>query len=122
MWTKLFWLQTLERAIKAFAASFGALLIGDEALGVLTVNWADRASVAAMAGVISVMFSIASAGAGPVGTPSLVPSPSDAGLKRLATVVRGLVRSVHTNPTPTVVDDRAEKVEEVLDDIGQAKA
>lgn len=59
MWTKKFWLETLERAIKTFAQSSIALLSG-EGLGLLTVDWGVIGNVALLAAVVSVLTSIVS--------------------------------------------------------------
>lgn len=61
--TKLFWKDAAERAIKTFAQALVALL-GAGAVDVLQVNWGDRLSVSVGAALISVLTSIASAGAG----------------------------------------------------------
>jgi hypothetical protein len=70
MWSKTFWLATLERAIKTFAQVLAALL-GAEAVGVLEADWGQSASVAAMATVLSILTSVASSSVGNEG-PSLV--------------------------------------------------
>lgn len=75
MFTALFWKQALERAIKMFAGSAIGLLTGDNVFGVLSVNWGDVFSVAALAALVSVLMSVASSGAGAAkGSPSLVPT------------------------------------------------
>lgn len=71
MWTTLFWLGTLERAIKTFAQVLVALLSAD-GLGLHTAPWGAAVSIAGMAAVLSVLTSIASAAGGDKGTPSLV--------------------------------------------------
>lgn len=68
-----FWAQTAERAVKTFAQASVALLTGD-GLNLLTVDWQNVVSVAALAAVVSVLTSV---GSGPLsrnGTPSLVRS------------------------------------------------
>lgn len=68
-WTLQFWKATAERAIASVAG--GALsVIGADAFGVLEADWVGIASVAAGAGVISVLKALA-AGAKD-GNPSVV--------------------------------------------------
>lgn len=67
---RLFWVETIERAVKTSAQTAAALLVGDGA-GLLTVDWTAIGSVAGLAAVGSVLTSLAS---GTVGddSPSLV--------------------------------------------------
>lgn len=77
MWTARFWLSLAERALKTFAQVMVAqLLVGDRVLGLLDVNWPTSLSVAGLATVVSALTSIASAGIGPDGSPSLVGEPA----------------------------------------------
>jgi hypothetical protein len=71
MFTTRFWKQVGERAVKTFAQSAGALLVGDR-LGLLTVDWPTVASVAGLAAVVSVLTSVASAPFGESDSPSAV--------------------------------------------------
>lgn len=64
-----FWVATGERAVKTVAQAGAALLTGD-GIGLLDVDWAQIGSVAGLAGVVSVLTSIASARIGSDG-PSL---------------------------------------------------
>lgn len=65
--TRLFWKAAAERAIKTFAQSLvAALSIG---VGLLDAPWVAALSTAAMAAVMSILTSMASAGSG--GGPSL---------------------------------------------------
>lgn len=57
--TGSFWLAAFERAIKTFAQALAALLVAD-GTGLLNTAWGDRASVAAMAAVVSLLTSIGS--------------------------------------------------------------
>ena len=68
---KQFWLSSIERAFKTFAQSVVAL-IGTQALGILDVDWVQILSVAALAAVVSVLTSVASAELGKSRGPSLV--------------------------------------------------
>lgn len=61
--TKLFWVDTLERSVKTVAQAVVALL-GSGAMGLLDVDWQATLSVSLLAGVVSVLTSIASAGSG----------------------------------------------------------
>jgi hypothetical protein len=71
MWTKNFWKQAAERAIKTFAQGSLALLTGD-GLGVLDVNWGDVASIGALAALASVLTSIVTSGIGEPNDPSMI--------------------------------------------------
>ena len=71
MWTKGFWKDAAERAIKTFAqVAVSFLVIGTT--GVLDVDWQQMASISAVAALASVLTSIASDGVGVKGTASLV--------------------------------------------------
>lgn len=60
MWTRAFWVDTFERAVKTFAqAAFAG--IGANATGLLDVEWLTILSVAGLAALLSVLSSIASA-------------------------------------------------------------
>ncbi len=76
MWTKSFWLSLLERALKTFAQTLIALWpLGENAFGLLDVDWQSSLSIAGLAAAVSALTSIASAGIGPDGSPSLVGEP-----------------------------------------------
>ena len=62
--TKLFILDTFERAVKTVAQTAVALLTASGALNLFAVNWGDLLAVAGLAGLISILTSIASAGSG----------------------------------------------------------
>lgn len=70
IFTRKFWLDTIERSAKTWAQSAAALLVGN-GVGLLDVDWVSVLSVAGLAGVVSVLTSI---GSGYVGddSPSLV--------------------------------------------------
>jgi hypothetical protein len=71
MWTKEFWIQAAERAIKTFAqVMLGFLVVGQS--GVLSVDWANTLSVAAVAAFASILMSLVGEGIGDKGTPSVV--------------------------------------------------
>lgn len=67
MFTKTFWKDTAERAVKTFAQSFGAVLIAS-GTGLLDVDWINALSVAGLATVISVATSVGGIKAGDVST------------------------------------------------------
>lgn len=69
IFTRSFWTASLERAVKAFAWTLSSLLIAD-GTDILGTDWTARLSVAAMAGVLSLLGSVASSGTGGTG-PSL---------------------------------------------------
>jgi hypothetical protein len=76
IFTRYFWAQLIERAVKTFAQSAIALLVASPVgLGVVEVNWLSVLDAAGLAAVLSVLSSLLSAGVptdGNVATPSLV--------------------------------------------------
>lgn len=60
MFTRVFWAGAAERALKTMAQSIAAVL-GVGAVGILAVDWVQTLSVAAAAGLLSVLTSIADA-------------------------------------------------------------
>lgn len=73
MFTRLFWIDALERSIKTVAQMLVTLLLaGESVFNVLTVNWEQAIGVALGAGVISILTSIASATKAGTDTASLV--------------------------------------------------
>jgi hypothetical protein len=75
MWTKQFWVDSAERAIRTFAQALVAIL-GAGAVNILTIDWIQALSVAAGAALLSVLTSVASSGIGIKGSPSLLPEAS----------------------------------------------
>lgn len=69
--SKEFWTASIERAVKTFAQTTVAL-IGTNAVGILDIDWAQTASAAGLAAVLSVLTSIGSVNLGPNKGPSLV--------------------------------------------------
>ncbi|MFR1821496.1 MAG: holin [Lactococcus petauri] len=71
MFTKTFWKDTLERAVKTFMqALIAAAATG--VTGLLDVDWANALSVAGLATLISVGTSFGGFKAGDTGTASMV--------------------------------------------------
>lgn len=60
MFTRVFWAGAAERALKTVAQSVAAVL-GVGAVGILSVDWPQTLSVAAAAGLLSILTSIADA-------------------------------------------------------------
>lgn len=56
IFTKAFWAYSTERAVKTVAQA-GLAAIGSNALGVLALDWVGIGSVAALAGVVSLLTS-----------------------------------------------------------------
>jgi hypothetical protein len=73
MFTRLFWTNAAERAVKTFAQALAAVLVASGA-GLLTADWKSALSTAAMATVVSLLTSLASVRVGPPDSPSLVPT------------------------------------------------
>ena len=63
MFTKLFWMDSIERSIKTVAQSMVALLSAG-IVGLLDVQWVALLSVSGLAGLISLLTSVASSGTG----------------------------------------------------------
>lgn len=83
MWTRVFWREALERALKSAAqAPLLVWLVGDAIANIWTLNWSMGFGVAAGAAVISLLTSIASAPLGPANTPSLAVAPVAAPARR----------------------------------------
>jgi hypothetical protein len=78
--TGKFWAATAERAVKT-AAQAGIALLTTNVTGILDVDWAQAGSVIGLATAVSVLTSIASAGAGNSGpslaSEELVPPPAE---------------------------------------------
>lgn len=70
MTSKVFWLDTAERAIKTFAQSLVAVLV--VGVPVWEIHWAGALGTALTATIMSVLTSIASSGAGDPTTASAV--------------------------------------------------
>jgi len=60
IFTRAFWMGAAERGIKTTAQSAVAVLTAD-VTGLLDVDWTTTASVAGLAGLVSVLTSIATA-------------------------------------------------------------
>ncbi len=73
MFTRVFWRDTAERAVKTAAQTAVAYVSAAGALDVLAVDWASGLSLAGGAAVLSVLTSLGSLPIGRNGTASLVP-------------------------------------------------
>lgn len=62
--SKVFWLDSGERALKTVAQTLVALLTADGVFDLFSVNWKQMLSVAGLAGLVSLLTSVASAGSG----------------------------------------------------------
>lgn len=62
--TKLFWYDAIERSAKTVAQTAVALLTASGVLDLFSVNWGDLMSVVGLAGLVSILTSVASAGSG----------------------------------------------------------
>ncbi|QIK63188.1 holin [Leucobacter viscericola] len=71
MFTKLFWKDAGERAVKTFAQAAVALLTAG-ATGLLGIDWPQLLSVAGLAALVSILTSVGSDSVGDRGTASLL--------------------------------------------------
>lgn len=71
MFTRKFWKKATERAVKT-AAESAILVFGADQVNALSAQWADVAGFAIGGAVLSYLFSLATAGAGPDDDPSAV--------------------------------------------------
>lgn len=78
IWTKNFWKESTERALKTFAQFILALQAGD-ALTVFNIDWPQTLGAAAMGVIFSYATSIVSASINKKGSPSLVEGDGHAG-------------------------------------------
>lgn len=78
MFSRAFWIATLERAVKTFAQALAAALAAD-GVNLLHVGWLQALITALFAALLSLCTSVASVDLGPGGTPSLVTEPSALG-------------------------------------------
>ena len=77
LFSRVFLLATLERAIRSFAASLASLLTAS-GTGLLDTTWAEKFSVAGMAALVTILFAIAG------GTLGKGDGPSFTGEEKLA--------------------------------------
>jgi hypothetical protein len=68
-----FWADAGERAIRKVAQTALALLVAAGPVGINAINWKQVCSIAALAGVISLLTSIVASGVGDKSSASLVP-------------------------------------------------
>ena len=69
LWSAPFWLAALERSIKTIAQTAAALLVAAGS-GILDADWIAVISVAAMAGLVSILTSVGT-GLATDGSPSV---------------------------------------------------
>lgn len=69
--SKAFWADAIERAVRTVAQSTLALLTVDGA-NIYNLNWSGIVSAALLAGLISLLTSVAASNAGDKGTASFV--------------------------------------------------
>ena len=67
MWTKKFWMDTLERVLRTMAQALIAVL-GTNALGIIGLDWMQTASITATAGLLALLTSIVASQVGDKGT------------------------------------------------------
>lgn len=62
MFTRLFWKDASERAIKTFAQTLVALIATAATTSIVAFNWPALLGIGATAAVVSILTSVASAG------------------------------------------------------------
>jgi hypothetical protein len=67
--TGQFWVATIERAVRSFAASLASILTAD-GTGIVNTDWGQKFSIAGMAAVVSVLLAIAGGAVGKGSGPS----------------------------------------------------
>lgn len=72
-WSRRFWADTGERAIRTFAQTVAATVTIGATL--TDIDWGDAVSIGAVAAIVSVAMSIGSGGFGTPGTASLITTP-----------------------------------------------
>jgi len=100
MWTRFYWAQVSERAVKSFAQGL-LWLFGAEQTPYLNMagDWRVMVKLAGGLMLLSVATSIVTTPLGPKGSPSLVAAPREAALDEVRAVARGLVGAVQREPT-----------------------
>lgn len=74
MLEKTFWINTGERAVRAFCSAVLAC-IGVDQVGLADVDWASAGSIGVVAAVVSVLTSLVALGVGPSDSPSFTYDP-----------------------------------------------
>ncbi|MBM7280376.1 holin [Gordonia rubripertincta] len=75
MFTKLFWADAVERAVKTAAQSAIGVFVADTTI--LSLDWEQAGGIVGTAALVSVLTSIASKQIGTPGTASAVPTPTE---------------------------------------------
>lgn len=70
MWTKRFWMDAAERAVRTFAQALGGVLIGG--VTIFNVDLGDALVVGGSAAVLSVLMSLGASTVGDAEDPSLI--------------------------------------------------
>lgn len=79
MFSKLFLLDVVERAVKTFAQSLLVLFVGDSAYNVISVNWPQALGLAATAALVSILTSVVSGQFGDKNTASVFAAKQEQG-------------------------------------------
>jgi hypothetical protein len=83
VFTGSFWTDAIERAAKTVAQALIAVVAATN-FDWISADWAQIASIAATAGVLSLLTSVASDRIGAKGTPSILPAPEAPDLRNVA--------------------------------------
>lgn len=92
LFSRMFLLATLERAIRSFAASLASLLTA-AGTGLLNTDWGEKLSVSGMAALVTVLFAVAG------GTLGKGDGPSFIGEERLQGAAASVVPAPRTRVT-----------------------
>lgn len=77
MWSKIFWLDAADRALRTFAQTLGATVtVGD---AIYHVDWTAGLGIAATAAIASLLTSVATSKVGETGTAAIVAPGAHAG-------------------------------------------
>lgn len=77
MFTKQFWIDASERALKTFAQTFLAMIAGTAVFNAFTADWKTLLGVSLGAAFLSYLMSVVSAEIGDHGSASLVAKKPD---------------------------------------------
>jgi hypothetical protein len=106
MWTnKMFWKDALERAIRTTSQVICALVVA-AGTGLLDTDWTATLSAAGMAGVLSVLTSLAAEAKTQDGTASSIPGTGPGAQPRTESRSPAPTETIPTETIPAVADEQ----------------